>query len=458
VPVHLTPEELQTLCEGQIADEKRLRTVLRHLAGGCTKCRAALPEPDRLLLDQALEGIFLSPAEEGSSLEDAIGRAYRAALRHDRHLQRQRKAGVRKVLSLLETKGIEAVERAWRPLGDLAVFEALSEKTWSLRHEDPPQMLLFAREALKAAKRLDAVRYGPRPVADWQARAWAELGNACRVADQLGEARACFERAINLVDLGTGDPGLKICLFDLQASLAADLGEFREACWALTFVHQYHLGRGDLHLAGRALISKGIYTGYAGHRDGALKLLQEGLLMVTEEREPSLVLSAVHAQLWFLVESGEFNDAKRFHLQHSRLFLATVGKLNGLRLTWLMARTYAGLDELGAEERFREVKAGFEEIGRPYDAALASLDLVSLLISRKRVREARELLRGAAQTFKNLGVERWSRVALLLGQAAEVEQVELMHRIVLEATAFLRRAGYDPNARFEPDWWPPDPR
>ncbi|HKV12777.1 MAG TPA: tetratricopeptide repeat protein, partial [Thermoanaerobaculia bacterium] len=324
-----------------------------------------------------------------------------------------------------------------------------------LRHEAPQRMLELAQEAVRIAQELDAVKHGPKKVADHQCRAWANLGNAYRVAQQLARAKACFKRAVELLDLGSGDPQIEIRLLDLQASLAADRRDFNEACRALSFVFKFHQSRRDYHLAGRALISQGIFTYDSGQYDEALRLLQKGLSMVDEEREPSLVLAAVHTELCLLIDCGLFKEANHLYFRKSRLLAGAQDRVNRLKIEWLKGRIYAGLSHFASAERvFREVIDGFlaDDVRRLYDSAVASLDLAAVLLSQRQTPEARTLLREAAKTLVDIGLMREAeRAVLLLRRAAEMEMADtVLLRFVQEITAFLRRAERDPNARFEP--------
>src|SRR4029078_12144117 len=132
----------------------------------------------RLLLGLEPGPPELTP-EEDAAYDTAIERAIRAARRLARHVQGQR-TEARKLERILAQGGLEAVEKLPRKTGDLALFEALLARSWSLRHENPRLMAQFAWLAVKAAEQLDAVRYGTERVCDFQCRAHDELGTASR--------------------------------------------------------------------------------------------------------------------------------------------------------------------------------------------------------------------------------------------------------------------------------------
>lgn len=439
-------DELSSLLSTHPSD--RVGLVILHLLLPCDICVGA---PARL----ESPGSGTLAAEVTPEVEDAyemaIDRVFARVLRHADLLRLQR-SEARKALALLEEGGLEAVETIPRELKGLALFEALLARSWSLRHEDPGQMIEYAWLATRVAADLSAQQLGPERVADLQCLAWAELGNAHRVADNLDLAESAFAQAVRLYQSGTADRLLWVHLVDLQASLAADRRQFRLACRALSLVHEFHQHHGDLHLAGRALISKGLYTGYAGDPQEAIRLLRKGAALVDDLREPGLAFAAVHNQLWFLVDLGRYREAREL-FSGSRGCLERVhgGRINRIKVRWLEGRIDAGLDDAGpAEQALREVLQGLEEAGLGYQAALASLDLAGVLLSRGRTEEAEALVQEAGRAFAALRIEREGLGAILmLGKAFEIRMATAA--LVKNVASFLRRAEHDPDARFDPE-------
>jgi hypothetical protein len=79
-------------------------------------------------------------------------------------------------------------------------------------------MVRYARAAALVATNLDKRRLGKNRWFDLNARAWGELANAHRAADDLDKAGEAFDRAFELLRHGTGDKTIKTRLNDLQAS------------------------------------------------------------------------------------------------------------------------------------------------------------------------------------------------------------------------------------------------
>jgi len=429
---HPSREELLGFVRGELEGE-RAREVVRHLIQKCERCVVTI---------ESLAG--------ASGYDAALNGALRAARRAVKRVRRESEAAER-VAKTLATQGLGAFDEVAATVNRLAVVEGLLRRSWELRHENPRAMVLLAQWAFGEANKLSEGKYGSRRVADVRCRAAAELGNALRVADRLDDAFFYFQRAEELLSQGNGDELLRVRILDLQASLAADLRNFALASNALTLVYQFHLRKGNRHLAGRALIKQGLYIGYAGQPERGIRLTREGLKLVDDDVESDLIVAAVHNILWLLVECGEFREA-RTEIFRRRPLESSCGRMNWLKFRWLEGRVEEGLQNIEqAETLFREVQAGLAEAGLEFQAALASLDLAAVLLKLREGTEAREVILKAVEVFQRLGIGREKLMAVLLLRRS-IEQKIAADRLataLAEVIAFLRRAEHDPHARFD---------
>jgi hypothetical protein len=431
---HPTPEELLAFVRGELAGAEA-RTAVLHLVRKCETCVAVA---------EALLG------EAG--YDAALDGAFRAASRTAKQVRKENEAAQR-VADMLATQGLGGFDEVAAKVDHLAIVEGLLRRSWDVRHENPRAMVQLAGWAFGESQRLDERKYGVQRVADIRGRAAAELGNALRVADHMDDAFFYFNQAEDLLAQGTGDEMLRVRLLDLQASLAADLRNFLLASNALTLVYQFHRRKGNRHLAGRALINKGLYIGYAGYPEQAIRITRAGLRLIDQKLDPGLAVAGVHNVLWFLVECGQFRDARKALFSHRPNYPQEGGRINLLRLRWLEARIHAGLDELdSAASSLRALTADFKDAGRGYDSALASLDLAEVLLNRCQAAEAREVILQAVDIFKGLGIDREKFMAVLLLRRVVQQGAAActLAEVLAEVTAFLRRAEHDPNAKFEP--------
>lgn len=309
-------------------------------------------------------------------------------------------------------------------------------------------MVELAKFACMACRRLEAVR-APEHVADLRCRVWLGLGNAYRISDNLDSAEEAFGHALAEYFQGTGNKLLLALFLDLRASLHRTRREFAAAQRYLDLSYSIYRRHGQKHMAGRTLVIMAIHIGYSGEPEKAISFIRRGLSMIDPLQDQELVAAAVHNQLWFLVDCGLHDEARK-KLFVSRSHYLSGGQISRIKLRWLEARIDAGLGKTGrAEEGFRAVRRDFERLELGYDAALATLDLAAVVMRVGQTGEARELVSEAAEVFKALRIGREALAAVVfLRESFELRRTTL--EFLEEVTVFLRRAQHDPGARFVP--------
>jgi hypothetical protein len=411
---HFSTEHLERFLLGTLpADETR--AVVVHLARGCQRCRRAMAP----LVELVLGGppLTAKPASRASREQAGIARS--------------------------PVRVATARPRAPQSRLGMRLCRALIARSEVLRHEDARKMVESAELACFVADNLDVDRYGALAIADLQARALAELANAHRVADNLPAAEALMVRALRIAELGSGDTFLLARLLDITASLAHERRQFAEALTLLDAVHALYAERGDTHRAGRALLSKGLYAGYAGDLETGLLLLLEGLLWIEPGRDPYLVTAGVHNLIWLLADDGRTEQAARL-LELARP--ACYGMLNALKQRWLEGRIAAGLgrDE-AAIALLSQVQTGFHEAGLGYCAAQVGLDLAALQLAQGESDAVFRLLGEALATFTGLRVGRDGTATLLL--LAEAIERRWVTSALIDSAVLAFGAGNRPVRR-----------
>ncbi|HYG62692.1 MAG TPA: hypothetical protein VEL74_08930 [Thermoanaerobaculia bacterium] len=425
------------------------RRVLAHLLHGCDQCRAAMsPLAAAMFLPSHQEDEVA--VEAGAEYEFPIFRALASAKRVAtlaRGSADQALGAFPKEVPVLDALSSEST------LPSVPVLcERLLATCHALRHRDPEAMVLAATMATGLTERLEQSDVqGPKALADLRARAWAELGNARRVANDPNGAEADFARALRQAASGTGDPLLLARLMDLAASLYIAQRRFNEAFRLLDWVYQIYQREGDAHSAGRALIKKGISAGYALDSEQAVYLLGQGLGLIDAACDPKLVLSAVHNLIWCLVDCSRLDEANRLLSQSRKLYRAHAERLDELKARWVEGRIAAGFgNEEEAERAFLEVRAGYEETDLSYDAALVSLDLAAIWLHEGRTAEIRSLIDEMLAIFRARNIHREAIGALLmLREAFEKDRatVTLLRNVASE----LQRLDREPTRRARPE-------
>ncbi|HEV8578738.1 MAG TPA: hypothetical protein VGX68_06600 [Thermoanaerobaculia bacterium] len=420
---------------------------MRHLLfARCPACLASLPPALTRML--GLPPARRRPApEEEAAYEAVIERAAAKPLALARHLREQREAADQGL------KLLAAGRKLPRAMEPLARMWALLDRSWQLRFEDPQRMVQLADHGVLASLQLDEAFYGQLVRCDLQARAHADLGNACRVANKFSDARRFLEDARRLFEQGTGDRLLEMRLLGFEAALFGDLRRFGLATQKLQQIHDFYKERGDDHLVGRTLVTLGLYTGYSGCFDLAVECLKQSLELIDAERDPASAYAASHNLVLFLIDSGRIAEAKKLRLVHSRHLLGSGGRVNEIKFRILEGRIAFGEGNYGrAEGVFREVVKDLDEIALPFLAGIERLDLAASLLAQGKAREAERTVTVAKRVFVSLGIQREAlQAVILLRDSFRIQAATLAK--VLEVADFLRRATSEPKLRFEARAW-----
>jgi hypothetical protein len=211
----------------------------------------------------------------------------------------------------------------------------------------------------------------------------------------------------------------------------------------LDSVEEKYRAAGDLHAAGRALVSKGAAAGYALNPHEAVRLLGEALKLLDAHQEPDLVFMTVHNLLLFLVEDGRHAEAARLFAESRDLYAFYTGRLDRLNARWLEGRIAAAQgDDAIAEAAFREVQSGFADADLPYDAALASVELAAVWLRNGRTAEIPGLIDETVAIFRARNIRREAIGALLmLREACERQRatVALLRTVTSELQRLERQ-------------------
>jgi hypothetical protein len=320
--VHPTRNELRGALLDEVS-ERRGRQIAEHLDSGCEECaltmlaelggflygHSDLPEPWEDAPEPSNPSDSSNPSdttlERDGLYDQAIDRALESSLRLARRIQRER-VRIPAALRLLTEQGADTFLRhVPRGLGGLAGLEALLARSREIRAGGPSPVaaaaaVRLARSAVEWSGRLSVRRYGLRQVRDLQCRAWLELGEAERQAENPAVARTALAEAARLFDEGSGDEEIAARLLAAQEPRRARGAE----------------------RAGHALIRRGAAAVHAGRAEEAVRLLGQGIALLDREREADLVLPAVHTLLHALVALGRFRETRAVLFEYRSAFQA----------------------------------------------------------------------------------------------------------------------------------------
>ena len=307
----------------------------------------------------------------------------------------------------------------------------------------------LARLAVLVSECLRPEAYRMELVEDLRARAWAYIGNAQRVRSDLYGAEQSFEVAYYHLQKGTRELLERAIFLDLKASLLRAQRRFDEAVRLLRRAISIFLQEGEDHRAGRSLVNLSTLYDYSGRPEDAIPALSEALGLIDPEQEPRLLLSAWHNLSFVFADLGRFLEAQSLYRKARPLYREFSDAWTQNRRKWLKAKILHGLGQsFQAEALYLAARDGFVEEGIPYDTALVSLELAVLYAAQGRTAELKRLAEEMVPIFASRQIHRETLAALAyLKQAAEAEKASF--ELVARVAAFVKRAQFDPGARFE---------
>lgn len=280
--------------------------------------------------------------------------------------------------------------------------------------------------------------------------AWAFVGNARRVANDIAGAEEAFGRSHDLWHKGVGsDPLARLDgtrLLDLEASLRRDQRRLTEALALLDRALTY---RADGEGRARLLLNKAKALEELGDYRAAVVALRDAAPLIGPGSEPRLAGVLQFNLADYLLHLGACDEAN-IHLTAARSLISQLGNdLDLLRLRSLESRAAATRGHLAqATVAFAEIAHEFARRGLAYDAALCTIEQATLLLDQGRTTEVKTLARQSAPIFRSKGVHREAQAALeLFRRAAEQETVTVL--LAQQLTTYLTKARQDAKLSFQ---------
>lgn len=428
-----------------------MRAVSRHLLAGCFECWSTTAdlwgtdEDD----EETTAELWVEPGGYDEVFDRVFLRAselYRS-VEHDREHARGLYAELRQHPPARQRMLVaNSVRFRSRMLAELLI-----EESHAAGFQEPARAGELANLARTVGEALSVEDCGGREGKDSLcARAWAQVGNACRIQSDHAGAERALAVAAALVEEGRVGLLDRARVLDLQASLRRDQRKLAEASQLLDQVISIYQRLGQWNLLGRALTQKSSVCGEAGDLETEMALLRRALDLLDPNEEPRVFLTARHNLIAALNQSGRSREAFAMLFSTRPLYFRMGDRLNLLRMRWLEGEVAQGLGRIEqAEVAYREVRQEFIELGLDYDAALASLDLAAILIQQGRLADVRELAEEMLAVFVSRDIHREALGAIVFFcQAAKLERAGPV--LVREVAGFLRNARNDEQLRFTP--------
>jgi tetratricopeptide (TPR) repeat protein len=454
---HPTQDALERFILGRLPTVE-MRGVLRHLVAGCTLCQEAtggLWKPEEDELESLLPFVDLegdSTETQPDEYDQVFDRVFYQVAAKEATVVRERALGRELFEELVQHPAARQhllVSNSFR-FRSRMLCEILLQESFETGFRDVSRTLELARLAVVLIDLLSEESCGSREILDsLKARAWAQLGNAHRVNQDLRSAESSFARTEPYLS-APGRIGLidKARVLDLLASLRKDQRKFAEASQLLDRVGSIYRRLGQWHLLGRTLQQKAVVMGEAGDNETEINLLRRSLDLLDPQEDPRIFLAARHNLILALNESGRSREAFALLFHTRPLYLKTGDRMNLLRLRWLEGLVARGLQRIEqAEAAFREVRDSFLDLGLPYDSAVAALDLASIYILQGRNDEVCRIAEETLEIFQAGNIHREAILALMVFSAA-AQQKQVGAELVRQVSDFLKRSRNNPELRF----------
>lgn len=366
------------------------RAVVLHLLTGCVQCVAVTR---RLWsLGEAPPDTGGSDAAYGRMLDDLARRGPRRQrrARTDREAAPRRLAELRELLPLQRRQKVATGRRFQTP----AVCDLLIEESRGTR--EPAGAAEWAGLAVEATRLLDARQFGTTLVRSFQARAWGRLGDARRLAGDLGGAEEALASAAKALAEGS-DALDRAELLELQARLLADQDRLDDAECLLGRALALYRALGERHLEGRVLILAAAVRYRRGGEEEARETigrLRDGVARLDEDREPAFAASAFHRLARLLAEAGQNEEAGAALGRARALYERLADTPNLVRLRLLegtLAAAPGASGSAAAEMAFREAMRESLGAGLSREAARALLELALLYARQDRSEDLQRL-------------------------------------------------------------------
>ena len=424
---------------------------MEHLAS-CNRCRKRLASimGDGGLAERLAE-ILAWPGRGEADYGSAIAAAETRCLVHARTLAAERAEAPARLAELIEhpPERREMLMRNHRRFQTWGLLERLIEHAWEQCFVDPFAAESSARQALHLADVLDEDYYGAERIEDLRARAWVLVGNARRIRFELDSAVKAFEQAFTHLRQGTGDILERAFLFEFRASLLRAQRRPAEAEHLLLRALRINREVGEMHRAGRILVSLSVGYEMMGTPERSIPLLYEALELIDAEREPRrLIWSAHHNLITALAETGRFMEAQGLFIQARPLYARFPDGHTQNRRHWVAGKIARGIGQIReAEAHLRAAREGFVASGFADDGSLVSLELAALYAEQNRTAELKQLAEEVLAIFSSRQIHREALAALsFLQQAALAERASL--ELVTGVATFLKRLQNDPDLAF----------
>lgn len=400
---HVAHPVLVRVFSGQEVEPEEETSVL-HLPG----CRLCWGLAVRVVAELKKEGRLAPSIAAAHEILDLLERKHASALRW--FLGRSRRAELTRLPFHEQRDRIEADPE----LRTSEMFSALTEEAASASREDPH----LGEEAASLAHAVASALPGnlcPEPLRnDLRAEALMIIANCRRLAGDWRESAAALTTARGYLLRGTGKPARQARLLSIQASLAMDIGQLKQA----------------LELLGRS----SVLCGEAQDAEAAMSItVQEASTLLADNRYEEAITRAEEALSELTPKNARLQMLARSIITESLVFLGQPDEaLQSFRATQPLLRQLRG--------RSTELQVGYLE--------------ALLLDARRHFREAEKAFRSNIAGYMEAELYKTAFLHLVtfLQSLVRREAFDKAARVCEEALEMIERAGSACHAQMIELW------
>lgn len=372
--IHLTRELLWAVACGEMPASAITQIGMQHLMSLCRTCRREFTAFQR--------------ERTPTGAADYYDRAFRllpALLEVQAPtLEREHRGAARDLedlLALPREKRAKRVERARNRLRSGALVRLLVAESRKRIQADPHDAFHLAELARFVALRVPQIPCGFGLIA----LATAHMGNACRVGGDPRQAEEHFSHARYVISHhGVTDTDVLAGVDKLEGSLRLDQRRFQDAEELLSRSAMLYRLDGDSIETARVLVILGGLCFFRRDLSRAIEITSEVLRGLARSSEPRLYLCARYNLARYLTEDGRYSEASAMLEADDELYREFPEAWTQLRLIWLRGKISLGEGDIAAaEQAFITARDGFMAEGNVYDAAMVSIEDLTLLYLRE---------------------------------------------------------------------------
>lgn len=330
-----------------------------------------------------------------------------------------------------------------------AVARRLLVAAEAVAFKSPADDVEMARLATEIADQLDRT-IDPAAIARLRGCAWREVawalnyaGESAAALEAIAAAEACFDEVpVSDHEIGRLELTRALVLRALDR-LPDGLRAVRCASKLLTKVGDYD----------RVRVARSIEA-YLLYRAGDLRAALQRWHALKDEIAPEDPMrgGVLHNIALVYRELGDVEPALQYLREAADAFAQSGSTTNVLKARWSLGNLLKSQQRFErAEQVFRDVIGGFEELQMREDVVLARLDLAEVLIIGKRFNEAAEICSGVVEELRTVGLEHTARALTAVSFLTEATVARKATPVLVgRVRDFVREVRTQPSLLFAP--------